>query len=197
MTKTGSWCLRDTRPRGRDGCVSNEPGSQVTDSIKEGETIKSSPRSDDQGRIPWGEDVSSRWRRERLFQEPQRQKQEGAEMHSVFIEDTEEPHHHPRLQQLCTAQLRGRPVTQTVTWMVRSRVMQYGGWIESPWEERGRRSEESWEISLSFHLLPQPSIRNSSVTLVEQLLSTWDFTVSYHSCLLYKQGLLRTISNNI
>lgn len=32
-------------------------------------------------------------------------------------------------------------------------------------------------------------------TLVEQLLSTWDFTISSHSCPLYKQGLLRTISN--
>lgn len=39
MTKTGSWCLRNTHSSGEDRFVHNEPGSQVTDSIKEGQSI--------------------------------------------------------------------------------------------------------------------------------------------------------------
>ena len=37
--------------------------------------------------------------------------------------------HHPQLQQLCTAQLQGRPGIQTVIWMVKSRVERFGGWV--------------------------------------------------------------------
>lgn len=44
--------------RGGDRCVNNEAGSQVTASIKEGQTVNSA-RSGDQGRIPRGADAAS------------------------------------------------------------------------------------------------------------------------------------------
>lgn len=43
-------------------------------------------------------------------------------------------HHHLQLQQLGTTQLQGRLVIQTVICMVKSRVVQYVGWIEGTGE---------------------------------------------------------------
>lgn len=66
---------------------------QPNDHFCHGGINNSSARSDDQDGLSEERLFQTglhRWRRERFFQEPQRQKQEGAEMYRVFIEDTDE-----------------------------------------------------------------------------------------------------------